>query len=118
MRQANRSLRCSARVRSLFVEPLEDRLVLSSITSASISPSPFANQQEEIASIVSANAQRDPTELKSTPNDATPGDDYTEPATPGSDKAAVATNDSNDVPDESPGTADDTPESGEQEVYP
>jgi len=118
MRQANRSHRCPTRVRSLFVEPLEDRFVLSSVSPASISPSAFANQSEEIVSIVPIDAQRDADESKSTSNDATPDDDYVEPMTPSSDTAAVAANHSSDVPDESVGTVDDTPESPGQEVYP
>ena len=98
MRPANRSLRYPARVRSLFVEPLEDRLVLSSITPASISPSTLPDQQEEIVSIVPIDAQRDATESNGTSNDATPGDDYIEPTTPGSDTAAVAANHSRIIP--------------------
>lgn len=69
-------------------------------------------------SSVPIDAQRDATESNSTSNDATPGDDYTEPTTPGSNTAAIAANHSSDAPHGSIGTVDDTPESEDQEVYP
>lgn len=114
MRQANRSLSCPTRVRTLFVEPLEDRLVLSSITPASTSPSVLAHQQDEIASIVPIDAQRDAARSNNASNsesdDATPDDDYDydEPTTP---------NSASDASGESAETIDESSESP-GEVYP
>src|SRR5678816_4624996 len=108
MRQANRSLRCPTRVRTLFVEPLEDRLVLSSITPASASPSVLANHQDEIVSIVPIGTQRDAAKSNSASNDATPDDDYDEPTTP---------NSASDASGESAETIDESSESP-GEVYP